>query len=158
MPVIYKTNFASGAQPMPTPSGSEVISVRMPYAVPAAGFKIGDYVVAGYLPAGCVPVDWYVDSGGLDSGNGLTLDVGIFEDDYSVISTEAEDGGGKWVAAATVARAGGFLRNASIYAGVCPVDDTIDRPVGFMAAAATTTGVAGTLALTLLYRAAYQGA
>ena len=159
MATTYKTNFGNETWPAPNPAGSEVQSMRFEFDLSAA-LALNDLIVMGVLPAGCMPVDWALDTDDLDSNASptITLDVGIFKSDLSDLSTATADGGALWGSALTTAQAGGFVRNTGTASTrVTPESDT-DRFVGVKVHAAPATGATtGVIGLTLQYRAGYQG-
>lgn len=153
-----KTKFINGQEPMPTPVGSEVVSVRMEYDL-AAALAASDVLEFGLLPAGCVPVDWDIDTDQLDTNGTPTLaaDIGILDSAGTAISTAAADGGGKWASALAVGHAAALTRAATIYHKRVTSDDVNDRTVAAVISTGPATGAAsGKIALTLSYRAAYQ--
>ena len=62
----FKSAYATGVKKMPTPAGSEVVSVRMVVALTTAAAG-NDMVQFGELPEDCIPVDWMLDYDDLGS-------------------------------------------------------------------------------------------
>jgi len=157
---LLQTNYAKGIYPMPTADDSDVIAVRMEYSL-AAALALNDVIEMGPLPADHVPVDCVLDADDLDTNGAptITLSVGILNAGKTAISTAAADGGAAWIAASTVAQAGGLVRpTVSAITRVAP-DAANDRPMGVLVAAGPATGAAtGKVGLTVMYRASSYGA
>lgn len=157
MYLTSKSNIVLGVTPMPIAKGSEVVSVRGEFTLTAAA--LNDVVELLFLPEDHIPVDWALDVDDIDSNGSplVTMDVGILNAAETAISTAAADGGAKWATALTTGQAGGFVRAAAIgHTRVTP-SATSRRIVGVVFAAAAATFAAGKVAITLSYRAAFQG-
>lgn len=157
----------AGSRPAASPMGMETIKARESVAVAVADIAINNVVQLLVLPANCVPTDYLLDCTDLDTaGPTITLDFGLLTTSVNAsgqrvngatVSTAAEDGGAMWIAASTLAQAGGIaLDTASaalhrVLAAVTPVN--YDRVVAVMVKAAATTPAAGTIALEMGYRA-----
>lgn len=153
-----KSDFAKGLLQLPQPSGSEVISVRMAIDV-AALIAIGDVLQFGQLPDGCVVTDWIIDNADVDTGNTLTVDLGLLNAAGTAISSAAADGG-KWLTASTALQAASATRfsaqTAAIQTALLKMTKTAAARMIAMVgiAAATSTVLPGQVGLTVSYRAA----
>jgi hypothetical protein len=147
--------YITGNKPMPTPSGGEVVACRMTLPMATGDLNTGDIGPIGWLPAGCVPVDVLVDGTDMDTGAAaLVLNVGILNAAGDDLSTAAADGGGAW-GATTAANAAFQQRLTPTGINMVSVQATqSDRKLAVKVATGATTPAAGTLGLTLLYRAA----
>jgi hypothetical protein len=155
MPFVNKNDYLTGRLPVPTPAGGEVLSVRFALALPTGDLQLNDTGAVGFLPAGCVPVDVYVDATDMDSGAAaMVLQVGICNAGETDLSTAAADGGAHWgvTTAANTAFQQRLTFNGLALVSVAKADT--DRKVGVKVATAPSTAVAGTVGVTLFYRAA----
>lgn len=150
-------DYMTGRKPLPTPQGQEIVACRFTIELGTGDLDTGDIGAFAKLPAGCVPVDVIVDASDMDTGGGgasLVFGIGIMTlAADSALSTVAADGGGAWgvttaVKTAFRERIVPTLNNMS---AVTPT--ATDRLVGAIVTA-PETAAAGTLGLTLLYRAA----
>lgn len=152
-----KTNdYITGRKPVPTPSELDVVAVRFPIELATADLALNTIGQVGVLPAGYVPVDVFVDGTDMDSSTAAAVfQVGIWDGSDTSLSTAAADGGGAWgdtgsaVATAFSKPLTRTLNNINL---VTPT--TTDRKIGVKVTTAPTTAVAGTLGVTVLYRAA----
>lgn len=148
-------DYLSGRQPVPTPSGSEVMATRFAISLVAADLDANDIGAVGILPAGCLPVGVLIDSDDLDSNGTPTnvLSIGVLNAAGDDLSTATADGGAVWGSSITVAQAGGQVQVLSkALARVQAASAARTIAVKFTAASATKA--AGTMGVTLLYRAA----
>jgi hypothetical protein len=120
----------------------------------------------GILPAGCLPVQVLVDGPDMDTGAAaMVLTVGIGNLNLTdaagavsadlkdtLLSTKAADGGAAWGSTTAVATAFQQQILSQPMASVTAVN--YDRAIVVKVATAPTTPAAGTLGLTLIYRAA----
>jgi hypothetical protein len=151
-------DYMTGRKALPTPQGSEVVATRFTIALGTGDLDADDIGAFAKLPAGCLPVDVLVDATDLDTGGGAASQVytvGIMNAaDDAALSTDAADGGGAWGATTAVKTA--FMQRITPtlnnMAKVQAANE--DRLVGVIVTAAPETAAAGTLGLTLLYRAA----
>lgn len=145
----------TGRKPMPTASGSELLSQRFTLALPTGDLQLNDIGQIGILPAGHIPVDVYVDGTDMDSSTAaLIFQVGILNAAEDDLSTDAADGGAAW-GSTTAANAAFYQRltmNGNALVSVASAGT--DRKIGLKVATAPTTAVAGTVGVTLFYRAA----
>ena len=143
----------TGYRPPITPAqAGEVKAVRGSYAVPNT-LALNDIIELVPLPPECVLVDCIVDSDDLDTNASpaITLSAGIIND--------TEDGlvsGTEMIVDSNVAQAGGIARMASKGAPRIASAATT-RKVGVKVTTVASTKAAGTIGLTLLYRAAAYG-
>ena len=149
---LVKSPWATGAKPMPLPAGSEVVNVLLELPVTAAQTALGDVYEMGAIPADCVLVDATFAATDLDT-NGSPAHVMTFGTlDAGDIDTALETGidVGK---AGTAARLTPTRTTLGTKAG-----SGADLPVGYKVTTAAATGAAGTVYLSLSYRAAAHGA
>jgi hypothetical protein len=155
MGVNANTNdYLTGRNPAPFPAGGEVVAVRATLEFGTGDLDQNDVAAMMILPAGCVPVDFLVDGTDIDSSTAAVIfDLGILNTGGTDISTEAADGGGKLGSTTAVATA--FSQRLTHYLnainGVAKSDS--DRKIALKVATAPTTAVAGTVGVTMLYRA-----
>ena len=144
----------TGSKPVRTPAGCENVSVRFTLALATGDLALNTIGQVGVLPAGCVPVDVLVDGTDMDSSTAaMVLQVGIWDGAGASLSTDAADGGALWGVTAAV--------NTAFYQRITPnvnalslvQKSAVDRKLGVKVATAPTTAVAGTLGVTLIYRA-----
>lgn len=150
-------DFITGRAPVPTPSGGEVVAVRFTLALATGDLALNTIGQVGILPAGCVPVGLpIIDATDLDSGGGAGVyQLGILDAAGTAMSSAAADGGGDWgntgtaVATAFNKQITPTLNNIANVAA-----SASDRKLGVKVTTAPSTAVAGTLGVTLFYRAA----
>lgn len=157
--LIYRSDHASGKKPMPTPSGPEVVNVLTSLTLTSAevdALAANDIVVMGYLPENCAFVDAICAmTAGIDTGSGLDLDFGIVADneaDFVASTGELQNSilkdGTTILARVTMTEAMMTLTSGS----------NTRQKLGFKVATAAATPGAGTLYLSLSYRATSFGA
>lgn len=158
--LIYRSDHASGKKPMPTPSGPEVVNVLTSLTLTAAqtdALAANDIIVMGYLPENCAFVDAICafTNTTLDSGNAMDLDFGIVADD------EAD-----FVASTGELQNSILVANTTNLARVTMTEEMLltnsasntRKKLGFKVATAAHTAGAGTIYLSLSYRATSFGA
>jgi hypothetical protein len=155
MPLTNSNDYLTGRKPGVSPAGSEVVAVRFAVDLTTADLAVNRIGEIGVLPAGCVPVQMIVDSDDLDTNATPTIAMsfGVLNAAGTALSTAADDGGAAWATGVTVGQAGG---------AVVPMSRALqrvnqaqaDRKIGVSVTAGAATAAAGTLGLTLLYRAA----
>lgn len=148
-------DWITGRITMRTPSGSEVCSQRFEIALGTGDLSLNTAGQIGWLPPGCVPVDVHVDATDMDSGAAaMVLQVGVLNAANNDLSADAADGGGAW--GATAASNTAFLQRIThtLRNMAAVVKSDVPRKLGVKVATAPTTAVAGTLGVTLFYRAA----
>jgi hypothetical protein len=147
-------DFMTGRKNLPTPAGTEVTAARFTIALGTGDLDANDIGAFAILPAGCVPVDLFVDATDMDSSTAaMVLTFGVLESAAATaLSTAAANGGGAW-GATTAANTAFTQRLALTGNNMANVTATqADRLVGCIVTTAPTTAVAGTLGLTLFYR------
>lgn len=154
MPFTQSNNHISGRSPVPFPAGGEVVAVRFTLAMATADLALNTIGQIGILPAGCVPVDVLVDGTDMDSSTAaMVLQVGVWDGAGANLSTAAADGGAHWgvTTAVNTSFQQRLTPNGNAMASVQATQT--DRRLGVKVATAPTAAVAGTLGVTLLYRA-----
>lgn len=156
MSFTNKNDYITGRKPVPTPAELDVVAVRFALDLATADLALNTIGQIGILPAGYVPVDVMVDADDIDSGAAAAVfQVGIWDGSGASLSTDAADGGGAWgdtgtaVATAFTKTLTKTLNNINKVAS-----SSVDRKIGVKVTTAPTTAVAGTLGVTVLYRAA----
>lgn len=156
MSFVNSNDHITGRRPLPTPVGGEILAARFVLPMAPADLVANNVGQIGALPAGCVPVDVLVDGTDMDSGAAaMVLQVGLLDAAGTAISAAAADGGGFW--GSTVATNTAFHQRLTMSGNAIATvtsNSNADRKVGVRVATAPTTPVAGTLAVTVLYRAA----
>lgn len=149
---LHKTDHAKGVITTPVAAGCEIVVCRASFTL-AADLAADDIIQMMPLPAGHVPVDLILDTD--DLGTTGAVSVGLLKDDLSDLDTTVS-GGAAWLTAGDVNTAATGLRaDATGLRAMsrCAVSQTANRPIGIKIAT-DTTATAGTIGLTLLYRAA----
>ncbi len=148
-------DYITGRRASKTPSGPEICAMRFTLPMATADLALNTIGQIGELPPGCVPVDVLVDGTDMDSGAAaMVLQVGIWDGAGANLSTDAADGGAHWgtTTAVNTAFVQRLTPNANALVSVAKSDSP--RRLGVKVTTAPTTPVAGTLGVTLLYRAA----
>lgn len=149
-------DFITGRRPVVFPAGIEVVAERFTLALAVGDLALNSIGQIGILPAGCVPVDVRVDGDDLDSGAGAGVyQVGILDAAGTAISTAAADGGGAWGDTGTAVATAfdkPLTRTLNNLAKVQKSD--VDRKIGLKVTTAPSTAVAGTIGVTVFYKAA----
>ena len=146
-------DYITGRKPVPTPQGAEVVATRFTIDLATGDLDANDIGQVGWLPAGCVPVDVFVDGTDMDSSTAaMVLQVGILDAAGTGISTDAADGGAHWgvTTAVNTAFQQRLTQNGRAMATVTATQT--NRKLAVKVGTAPTTAVAGTLGVTLLYR------
>ena len=153
---LVTNDYLTGRKPVPTPAEAGDVAVRFTLDLGTIDLQASDIGPIGILPAGYVPVDVYVDYTDIDSSTAaVVFQVGILETaDATSLSTLAKNGGAHWGAttAANTAQYQRITPNGNAIPTVTP--DVVDRLIGLRVATAPTTAVAGTVGVTVMYRAA----
>jgi len=156
MAFANSNDYITGRKPVPTPAGAEVLATRFDLALGTADLALNNIGQIGELPPGCVPVEVHVDGTDMDSGAAaMILAVGIWDGVGANLSTAAADGGGIW--GSTLAANTAFhQRLGYASANAIPTVQASQSPrrLGVKVTTAPSTAVAGTLGVTLFYRAA----
>ena len=152
-----KTNdFITGRKPVPTPAGIELVVQRFTLDLATGDLALNTIGQVGVLPAGCIPMECRVDASDIDSGAGAAVfQVGIWDGSGANLSVAAADGGGAWGDTGTAVATAfdkHLVRTLNNMASVLP--SQVDRKVGVKVTTAPSTAVAGTIGVTLSYRAA----
>jgi hypothetical protein len=168
-------DYITGRKPMPTPSGSETIAVRFTLAMATGDLNTSDIGQIGWLPAGCIPVSVLVDGTDMDTstaalqfqvgiGNlALQNAAGVASADLAntLMSTIAADGGAAWGTTVVTPGSGAGGTSSGAFQQILLSQPMMtvtakdyDRSIIVNVAAGATTPAAGTLGLTLTYRAA----
>lgn len=138
----------------PTPADVCVSADKRDVAVSAAP-AVNDTTELCVLPAGYVPVDYFVAMPDLDSGGtpAITFSLGFLNSTKTDLSTAATEGGAVLASGKTEARTGGVVRaENSVLLAVQPVN--YDRYFAVKWTAAAATFQAGTVRAVLSYRPA----
>lgn len=154
--LIYRSDHATGKKAMPTPSGPEVVNVLTSLTLTSAqvdALAANDIVVMGYLPENCAFVDAICAmTAGIDTGSALDLDFGVVLDAETDLATELVNSilvdGTTSLARVTMTETMLTLNTGS----------NTRKKLGFKVATAATTPAAGTIYLSLSYRATSFGA
>jgi hypothetical protein len=154
--LIYRSDHATGKKAMPTPSGPEVVNVLTSITLTSAqtdALAANDIVVMGYLPENCAFVDAICAmTAGIDTGSALDLDFGVVLDAETDLATELVNSilvdGTTSLARVTMTETMLTLNTGS----------NTRKKLGFKVATAATTPAAGTIYLSLSYRATSFGA
>lgn len=144
-----KAAAAESRRPSVTVTGVGQATVNHGVYALAAALAVNDTVALCKLPAGHVPVDFVLDTDELDTGaDAIVLDIGIYEEDLTVVDIDA------LIAASTIGQAGGVARMAAV-AGRRLAPSNADRLVVATVSTGPGTGAAtGTIQGTLISRAA----
>lgn len=156
MAFVNKNDYLTGRKPVPTADGAcDLVTVRFTLDLPTGDLALNDCGAIGILPAGHVPVDVHVDATDMDSGAAaMVLQVGVLNAGETDLSTAAADGGAHW--GVTTAANTAFHQRLTFngQAVVSVASASTDRKIGLKVATAPTTAVAGTVGVTVFYRAA----
>jgi len=146
-----KSPWATGSKPMPAPAGSEVVNVLLELPVTAAQTALNDVYVMGELPADCVLVDAVYASTDIDSATAHSMAFGVVNDDENDLATTLESD-------IVVGRTGVAARmTPTVETLTTKGTGTAGKTLGYKVTAASGTGVAGTVYLSVSYRAAAFG-
>ena len=158
--LVYRSDWASGKKPMPTPTGPEVVNVLTSIALTSAqvdALAANDIVVMGYLPEDCAFVGGICAmTAGIDTGSGFDLDFGIVNDGETDLGTELKNS--PLVDGGTSLYVLGDQSNMTEAMLLLNTDGKTRKKLGYKVATAATTPAAGTLYLSLSYRAVSFGA
>lgn len=151
MAFTQSNDYITGRKSAPTPSGSELVSVRFALAMATGDLALNSIGQIGVLPAGCEPVALIIDGTDMDSGAAaMILQFGILDAAGTAFSTAAADGGAAW--GSTVAANTAFQQQVFSQPMATATQSQVDRKIGMKVTTAPTTAVAGTVGATLLYR------
>ena len=169
MAFTVTNDHIAGRLPVLFPAGCEVVAQRFTLALATGDLALNSIGQIGILPAGCVPVEVRVDAADLDSGAGAGVyQVGLgnralrdaagavsADAKNTLVSTVAGDGGGAWGdtgAAVATAFDKPLTRTLNNMAKVVKSDT--DRDIVLKVTTAPSTAVAGTIGVTVFYKAA----
>ena len=154
MPFAASNDQLTGRKPVRFPAGGEMVAERFTIAVTAGELALNNVGIVGILPAGCVPVDVIVDGTDVDTSTAaMVLQVGIANAGVTDISTAAADGGAHWGTTTAVNTAFTQRLTPNGQAMVNVQKASTDRNLAIKVGTAPTTAAAGTLGVTLIYRA-----
>ena len=149
-----KSPWVEGSKQLPTPMGSELVNVLLELDVAAAQTASGDIYHMADLPEDCVLVDAVYSATDVDTHGTPThaMSFGILNAAATDIATALET-------AIAVGRAGTATRMTPTRATQAVKSTGSARtPIGYKVTTASATGAAGTIYLSLTYRAAAFGA
>lgn len=149
-----KSPWVLGKQPMPTPVGAEVVNVLASVAVTAAQTAADDIYILAELPEDCVLVDAVLASSDLDTKATpeMVLSFGVVNDDEDDLAATLQ-------ASLTIAQAGTAARlTPTVTTLTTKTDGKTRKKLGYKVTTAAGTGAAGTVYLSLSYRALAGGA
>lgn len=149
MAFTNRNDYLTGSKPVPTPAGGEVVACRFPIALVAADLDANDCGAVAILPAGCVPVGLVVDSDDLDTNGTPTIAASV-----GPINAGESDLSSSWATGITAAQTGASAIVTLSTAAMRLAASQSDTKIGVKFTAASATKAAGTMGLTLLYRAA----
>lgn len=149
MPFTNSNDYLDGRKPPVFPAGGEVVAVRFPIALVAADLDANDTGAVAILPAGCVPVGLIYDSDDLDTNASPTISASV-----GPVNAGATDLASVWASGITASRDGSAATVALSTAAMRLAPPTADLTIGIKFTAAAATKAAGSVGLTLLYRAA----
>ena len=169
MAFTNSNDVITGRTPVIFPAGAEIVAMRFTLAMAVGDLALNSIGQIGILPAGCVPVEVRVDGSDLDTGAGAGVyQVGLgnralqnaagatsADAKNTLISTVADDGGGDWGntgAAVATAFDKQLTRTLNNMAKVVKSDS--DRDIVLKVTTAPTTPAAGTIGVTVFYKAA----
>jgi hypothetical protein len=148
MPFTNRNDILAGRVPAITPAGAEIVAQRGTIALVAADLDANDTGAVAILPAGCVLTGIIYDSDDLDTNASPTIaaSVGVVNAGETDLSTV--------LAAGITASQDGTAAHLVTKAMVALAPAATDRVIGIRFTAAAATKAAGTVGLTLMYRAA----
>jgi len=154
---LFQSKQIAAFQPGIVPEGANaVVAVRNTVVITKVA-EVGDTYEMVILPANCVVVDMILDADDLSAAADILIDVGIMAGEVYDATLANRTCGLEFIASSTVGQAGGAVRPT--LAGAFRVAPTkADRSIGLEMAAVSTTTATGTIGLTVLYRAAINGA
>lgn len=156
--LTYHSDWANGRKAMPNPTGPELVNVLMKLDLTEAqvdALAANDIIVMGYLPENCAFVDAVCAmTAGIDTGSALDLDFGIIADDeLDFVASTGELQNSILVDGTT-----SLARVTMTEEMLTTVTDGKTRlKLGYKVATAAGTPKAGSLFLSLSYRASNYG-
>lgn len=150
---LFQSKFAKGGLPIPYPAfAGAVVAQRFHYDIAAAP-AANDVFEIACLPAGCRVIEITVDSDDMDSGAGLSWDVGILSGVWGT-NDSGRTCGNEFYASLTLSQAGGIAPDATKKEAARTVPAANDRGIGLKCAVAAAGFVAGQIGLTVHYATA----
>lgn len=144
------SKYALGALQMPVADGAELVAVRMVHSL-AANPSANDVAWLGDLPPDHVPVDCIMDSSDLDTNVSPTITASV-----GVLNAGKTDLDTLWISASTAPQSAGIARpTTTVLARTAP--SSSKQSIGLKFPAAAATFAAGTIGVTVIYRAAHGG-
>lgn len=143
-----KSQWVNGNKPMPTPSGSEVITVLLALAILAAETAADDLYVMGELPVDCVLCDVDYAATDLDTGTPAhVMSFGVLNAGETDLDTVLEAG-------IDVGQAGTAARMTKTVATLTTkTDGATPKKLAYKVTTASATGADGTVYANVSYRA-----
>lgn len=149
-----RSPWALGSKPMPVPNGSEVVNVLLECPVTAAQTAANDIYLMGELPEDCALVDAVFAATDLDTDGtpAIALSFGIVNAAEADLTTTLQ-------AALTVGQAATAARMTPTPTTLTTKSTSSTRlKLGYKVTTAADVGAAGTVYLSLSYRALAHGA
>lgn len=139
-------DYLTGCKPVPIPAGCEVIAPRFGINLTTGDMALNTIGAVGILPAGCDPVDCFVDSDDLDSNGtpALVMQIGLLNAAGTAFDVV--------FGSTTIGRSGGQDRIMSKELARCGAS-SVDRKIGIKVTTAPATAVAGAVGVSLTYKA-----
>lgn len=155
MAFTNSNDYITGRKPTVFPAGAENVTVNYEIAMATGDLALNTIGQIGILPAGCVPVEVRVYGTDMDSGGGAAVyQVGIWDGYGASLSTAAADGGAAWGDTGTAVATAFDKQLTRTLNSMSTVTATqSDRKIGVKVTTAPSTAVAGTLGVSLTYRA-----
>jgi len=154
MSFTNSNDYITGRKPVVFPAGSELVAQRFTLDLATADLTVNTIGQIGVLPAGCIPTQLIVDCDDIDSNATPTvaMSIGVLNAAGTALSTSTDDGGGYWATSVVTGKAGGM--DFPTTKALQRVNQTSsDRKIGILITTAAATAVAGTIGVTLYYRA-----
>lgn len=147
-----KSPWVLGSKPMPQPVGSEVVNVLLEAELATGDLTANDIIIMGAVPADCVIVDAVFAADDLDSDGtpALVLAFGTINGDQDDLTTTLQ-------ADAGVGQAANAVRATLTPTILATTGGTSGQEVGYKVTTAPATAAAGTVMLSLSYRATAHG-
>lgn len=149
-----KSPWVLGSKPMPIPNGSEVVNVLVECPVTAAQTAADDIYYMCDLPEDCAFVDAVLASTDLDTDGtpAIAMSFGVLNDGATDIATALQ-------AALAIGQAGAPARITPTLTTLgLKTDGKTRKKLGYKVTTAADVGAAGTVYLSLSYRALNHGA
>lgn len=149
-----RSPWALGSKPMPIPNGSEVVNVLLECPVTAAQTAADDIYLMGELPEDCALVNAVFAATDLDTKSTAEMVMS-----FGVVNAAENDLTTTLQASVTVAQAGTATTMTQTVATLTTKSTASTRvKLGYKVTTAAGTAAAGTVYLSLSYRALAHGA